>query len=48
MPPRVDHVAGTALVVAHIERHWAATITSDQLLGGGPFRFGEDSRAEVD
>ncbi len=34
------HTEGTELVVAHIERHWCASITSDQLVGGTPFCFG--------
>jgi nicotinamidase-related amidase len=39
MPPFVDHFAGTELVIEHIERHWCPTITSDQIIGGQPFRF---------
>ena len=35
------HVWGTAQVVAHIERRWCPTVTSDQLVGGAPFRFRE-------
>ncbi|MBM4456326.1 MAG: protein-signal peptide and transmembrane prediction [Chloroflexi bacterium] len=38
MPPFVDHFAGVELVIAHIERHWCSTITSDQILGGTAFR----------
>ncbi len=34
------HGEGTELIVAHIERHWCPTITSDQLVGGTPFCFG--------
>ena len=34
------HAEGTELVVAHIERHWCPSITSDQLVGSTPFRFG--------
>jgi nicotinamidase-related amidase len=33
------HFHGTELVLAHIERHWCPTITSDELIGGVPFRF---------
>ena len=33
------HAWGTDQVVAHIERRWCPTITSDQLVGGAPFRF---------
>ena len=44
MPPHVDHFTGTDLVTEHIEKYWCPTITSDQLLGGKPFRFREDRR----
>ena len=47
MKPRVDHFTGTDLVCEHIEKYWCATITSDQLLGGKPFRFAEDHRMQV-
>lgn len=33
------HSWGTDQIVAHIERYWCPTITSDQLVGGEPFRF---------
>ncbi len=33
------HAWGTAQVVAHVERRWCPTVTSDQLVGGEPFRF---------
>ena len=40
------HFRGTEQVVAHIERRWCATVTSDQLVGGERFRFrGEDGSA---
>lgn len=42
MPPFVDHCVGTALVIEHIERYWCLTITSDQIVGGEPFRFAGD------
>jgi nicotinamidase-related amidase len=32
--PFVSHDDGTALVVAHIERHWAPTATSEAVVGG--------------
>ncbi len=32
MPPKVPHDEGTALVVAHIEKHWAPTVSSKELL----------------
>lgn len=37
--------AGNAQVIEHIERHWCATVTSDQLIGGQPFRFNGESGA---
>lgn len=45
--PFVSHFTGTDLVVDHIERHWCATITSDDIVGGKPFRFAEDKRPHV-
>lgn len=36
------HVEGTRRVIEYIERHVCPTITSDQLLGGEPFRFAAD------
>ena len=37
------HSWGTEQVVAHIERTWCPPVTSDQLVGGSPFRFQEDA-----
>lgn len=37
------HFWGTRQIVAHIERHWCPTVTSDQLDGGARFRFRADS-----
>jgi len=45
--PFVNHFRGTDLVVEHIEKFVCPTITSDQLLGGQPFRFKEDKRPHV-
>ena len=42
MRPRVSHFRGLDLVVEHIEKYWCPTITSDQIIGGEPFRFRED------
>jgi len=42
--PRVDHFTGNDLVTAYIERYVCPTITSDQILGGEPFRFAGDTR----
>jgi nicotinamidase-related amidase len=36
--PRGHHW-GTEQIVAHIERRWCPSITSDQLVGGAPFQF---------
>lgn len=40
--PYVSHFRGTELIVEHIEKYVCPTITSDQLLGGKPFRFTGD------
>jgi nicotinamidase-related amidase len=42
--PQVDHFTGTDLVAWHIEKYWCATITSDQVIGGSPFRFAGDKK----
>jgi nicotinamidase-related amidase len=36
------HSWGMEQVVAHIERRWCPSVTSDQLVDGSPFRFQED------
>jgi nicotinamidase-related amidase len=43
-PPHVSHFEGTDLMVEHVEKYWCGTITSDQVLGGRPFRFRADRR----
>jgi hypothetical protein len=45
--PFVQHHSGTDLIVEHIEKFVCRTITSDQLLGGKPFRFSTDRRKHV-
>ncbi len=45
--PYVNHFRGTPLVVEHIEHRVCATTTSDQLLGGEPFRFKGDTPPHV-
>jgi type 1 glutamine amidotransferase/nicotinamidase-related amidase len=45
--PYVSHFTGTDLIVEHIEKFVCPTITSDQLLGGKPFRFKFDQRPHV-
>ena len=47
MPPYVSHFSGTDLVVDHIEKHWCPTMTSNQLVGGKPFRFKNDRRPHL-
>jgi type 1 glutamine amidotransferase/nicotinamidase-related amidase len=47
MWPYVSHFSGTDLIIDHIERHVCPTITSDQILGGKPFRFAGDRRPHV-
>lgn len=47
MPPFVSHFTGTDLIVGHIERCVCPSITSDQILGGTPFRFAGDTRPHV-
>jgi nicotinamidase-related amidase len=41
--PYVNHFKGTELIVEHIEKFVCPTITSDQILGGKPFRFKDDA-----
>lgn len=41
------HFRGTEQVVAHVERRWCPTVTSDQLVGGTPFRFRDDGPPEM-
>jgi nicotinamidase-related amidase/type 1 glutamine amidotransferase len=45
--PFVSHFTGTDLIVEHIEKWVCPTITSDQILGGKPFRFSGDKRPHV-
>jgi type 1 glutamine amidotransferase/nicotinamidase-related amidase len=45
--PFVSHFTGTDLIVEHIETWVCPTITSDQILGGKPFRFKQDTRPHV-
>ncbi len=42
--PFVSHFAGTDLVIEYIQQYVCPTITSEQLLGGKPFRFAADRR----
>ena len=43
MAPYVSHFKGTELIIEHIEKYVCPTITSDQFLGGKPFRFKGDT-----
>lgn len=45
--PYVDHFTGTDLMVAYVERTICPTITSDQWIGGRPFRFRDDTRSDA-
>lgn len=42
--PYVDHFRGHDLVISHVEQYVCPTITSDQFLGGEPFRWKADKR----
>jgi len=42
--PYMDHFTGNDLVCWHIEKYWCPTITSDQIIGGKPFRFAADTK----
>jgi hypothetical protein len=46
--PYVDHFTGNDLIVSHTERFVCPTITSDQILGGQPFRSKTDTRKMSD
>jgi nicotinamidase-related amidase len=43
--PYVSHFRGNELIVEYIEQAVCPSITSDQILGGRPFRFQEDAHA---
>ncbi len=45
--PFVSHFTGTDLIVEHIEKWVCPSITSDQILGGKPFRFSGDKRPHL-
>lgn len=47
MPPQVSHFEGTDLIVEHIEKFVCPTVSSDQILGGAPYRFQTDPRKHV-
>ncbi|HEY6169766.1 MAG TPA: protein-signal peptide and transmembrane prediction [Verrucomicrobiae bacterium] len=41
-PPGIDHFAGTALVIGHVEKYWCPSFTSADLTGRAPFKFKGD------
>ncbi|MFO1094966.1 MAG: isochorismatase family protein [Planctomycetaceae bacterium] len=45
--PYVSHFTGTDRIIEHIEKYVCPTITSDQLIGGKPFRFKNDTRPHL-
>ena len=45
--PYVNHFRGTELVIEHIEERVCPTITSNQLLGGKPFKFKGDNPPHI-
>ena len=45
--PFVSHFTGTDLIVEHVEKYVCPTITSDQFLGGTPFRHATDTRPRL-
>ncbi len=45
--PFVSHFNGTDRVVEHVERFVCPSVTSDQVLGGAPFRFRTDLRPRI-
>ena len=45
--PYVSHFTGNDLINEHVERHWCATVTSADILGGEPFRFPRDKRKHL-
>ena len=47
MHPQVSHFSGTDLIIDHIEKYVCPTVSSDQLIGGVPFRFSRDKRPHL-
>jgi len=45
--PFVSHFTGTDLIIEHVEKFVCPTITSDQFLGGQPFRHASDTRPRL-
>jgi nicotinamidase-related amidase len=47
MAPFVSHYRGTELIIDHIEKYIAPSITSDQIIGGVPLKFKWDVPTKV-
>ena len=47
MAPYVSHYRGTDLIINHVETYVCPTVTSDQLIGGKPYRFSADKRRHL-
>lgn len=47
MAPKVNHFAGTSVVLEHIEKYICPTIVSTDLSGKPPFRFAADKRPKI-
>ena len=45
--PYVSHFTGTERIIDHVERFVCPTVTSNQIIGGQPFRFKDDPRPRV-
>ena len=45
--PYINHFTANDRLVDHVERYVCPTMTSDQLLGGKPFRYGADKRPHL-
>jgi len=41
------HLGGNEQMIAHIERYWCPTLTSDQLVGGAQFQFPTTLRSDA-
>ena len=47
MWPYVSHFTGTDRIIEHIEKYVCPTVTSDQVIGGEPFVFQNDTRPHL-
>jgi nicotinamidase-related amidase len=46
-PEGLNHFQATDMILEHIETYWCPTVTSDQIIGGKPFRFAGDTRTNL-